>query len=71
MRCIGNDPELDPDREPEPPTKAIDKPVPRSGKRDIGPKAPAEPSSRRGGRGGSRGTETGNERGMPSQIVRA
>lgn len=30
----GNDPELDPDRPADPPTKAIDKPVQRHGKRD-------------------------------------
>jgi hypothetical protein len=39
----GNDPELDPNRPADPPTKAIDKPVARAGKRD-GPdsKAPVE-----------------------------
>ncbi|KAJ9651988.1 hypothetical protein H2198_008767 [Neophaeococcomyces mojaviensis] len=31
---LGNDPDLDSDKEPEPPTKAIDKPAARSGKRD-------------------------------------
>ncbi|KIW06277.1 uncharacterized protein PV09_02748 [Verruconis gallopava] len=59
---LGNDPELDPDREPEPPTRAIDKPLPRSGKRDTGPQPPAEPANRRGGRGGARNNATGNER---------
>jgi hypothetical protein len=40
---LGNDPELDPNRPADPPTKAIDKPVARAGKRD-GPdsKAPVE-----------------------------
>lgn len=37
----GNDPELDPDREPEPPTKAIDKPAARTGKRNAPAEAPA------------------------------
>jgi len=61
---LGNDPEQDPERAtPQPPTKAVDKPVNRTGKRDAGPTAPSEStgSSRgRGGRGGSR--ETGSER---------
>ena len=39
----GNDPELDPNRPADPPTKAIDKPVARSGKRDgLDTKAPVE-----------------------------
>lgn len=39
----GNDLELDPNREPEPPVKVIDKPVQRTGKRNAGaePKAAA------------------------------
>ena len=37
----GNDPELDPNREPEPPTKAIDKPTARTGKRNAPTEAPA------------------------------
>ncbi|KAL4786173.1 Stm1-domain-containing protein [Aspergillus varians] len=55
---LGNDPELDPNREPEPPTKALDKPAPRHGKRDAPKEAPARPEGhapRRGGRA------TGNE----------
>lgn len=36
----GNDLELDPNREPEPPVKVIDKPVQRTGKRNPGPEAP-------------------------------
>ncbi|KKK16663.1 hypothetical protein P175DRAFT_0500612 [Aspergillus ochraceoroseus IBT 24754] len=55
---LGNDPEFDPNREPEPPTKALDKPVPRHGKRDAPKEAPvrtAESAPRRGGR------FTGNE----------
>jgi len=53
FELLGNDPELDPDREPEPPTKAIDKPIARTGKRNT----PAEPPVRdsRPSRGGSDG----------------
>ncbi|KAL4810524.1 Stm1-domain-containing protein [Aspergillus unguis] len=40
---LGNDPELDPNREPEPPTRALDKPVARHGKRDAPKEAPARP----------------------------
>lgn len=32
---LGNDPDQDSDREPEPPTQAVDKPVARTGKRDA------------------------------------
>jgi len=50
---LGNDPELDPDREPEPPTKAIDKPVARTGKRNAGAEGPAGGAgASAGGRGG-------------------
>ncbi|KAL4918534.1 Stm1-domain-containing protein [Aspergillus aurantiobrunneus] len=55
---LGNDPELDPNREPEPPTRALDKPVARHGKRDAPKEAPPRPENaapRRGGRA------TGNE----------
>ncbi|KAK5682845.1 hypothetical protein LTR17_027350 [Elasticomyces elasticus] len=50
---LGNDPELDPDREPEPPTKAIDKPAARAGKRNA-TEAPTNeaPRAAAGGRGG-------------------
>lgn len=61
---LGNDPELDSDREPEPPTKAIDKPAARHGKRDAPKEAPAAaaPAAPRGGaRGGRGGREGGNE----------
>lgn len=54
----GNDPELDPDREPEPPTKVIDKPVQRIGKRNAGAEGPPKDTPRpaAGGRGGSHQT---------------
>ncbi|KAK2757226.1 hypothetical protein FQN54_004740 [Arachnomyces sp. PD_36] len=62
---LGNDPEQDSDREPEPPTKAIDKPSARFGKRDA-PKTAPEPTTTRGGAGagrggGRRGGFSGNE----------
>ena len=58
----GNDPDLDEDREPEPPVKVVDRTAPRRGKRDgpAEPRASTAPSTR-GGRGG-RGP-TGNEGG--------
>ncbi|CEJ56094.1 hypothetical protein PMG11_02317 [Penicillium brasilianum] len=51
---LGNDPELDPNRPPAPPAKAVDRPAPRVGKRDAPKEAPAsqprENAGRRGGR---------------------
>lgn len=44
----GNDPELDPNRPAEPPTKAIDKPAPRHGKRDGSDVKAAPPVERQG-----------------------
>ncbi|OCK81294.1 hypothetical protein K432DRAFT_21211 [Lepidopterella palustris CBS 459.81] len=58
---LGNDPELDPDREPEPPTKAIDKPTARTGKRNTPNEAPPARDAGRGGRGGHRDGFGGNE----------
>lgn len=55
----GNDPEQDSDREPEPPTKAIEKTLPRSGKRS-GPEPTKEP---RTGAGNARKEVGGNEGG--------
>lgn len=53
---LGNDPEQDPDREPEPPTKVADRPVQRSGKRNAGGEAPAGGNERPAGSGrGARG----------------
>ena len=54
MFDAGNDPELDPEREPEPPTKVIDKPVARTGKRNTGAEGPPSDTPRpaAGGRGG-------------------
>ncbi|KIV88163.1 hypothetical protein PV10_09084 [Exophiala mesophila] len=60
---LGNTSDQDSDREPEPPTKAIDKTAPRSGKRDAPKAAPAAPTEVAGrGRGGRRGGGfSGNE----------
>ncbi|KAL1993536.1 hypothetical protein VTN49DRAFT_2205 [Thermomyces lanuginosus] len=49
---LGNDPELDSDKEPEPPTSAIEKPAPRRGKRDAPKEISGAPPS--GSRGGGR-----------------
>lgn len=38
---LGNDPDLDSDKEPEPPVKTVDKPLPRSGKRDAPKEQPS------------------------------
>ena len=62
---LGNDPELDPGREPEPPTKAIDKPTARAGKRNAPAEAPVRDAGR-GGRGGHRDGFGGNEGGTLS-----
>ncbi|OJD36270.1 telomere and ribosome associated protein [Diplodia corticola] len=78
---LGNDPELDPERkQPEPPTKAIDKPAARSGKRNAGAEAPLKDAraapAPRGGRqqfGGSEGAfrdrnaGSANNRGKPTE----
>ncbi|KAF2275111.1 uncharacterized protein EI97DRAFT_459738 [Westerdykella ornata] len=47
---LGNDPELDPDRPAEPPTKAVDKPLPRTGKRNAPAEAPASQTTGTTGR---------------------
>lgn len=67
----GNDPDQDDDREPEPPTQAVDKPPQRSGKRNAGGDAPAGRGGARGRgplRGGSGSAVTGNEQGMFHQL---
>ncbi|CEL07993.1 Stm1-domain-containing protein [Aspergillus pseudodeflectus] len=56
---LGNDPELDPNREPEPPTRALDKPTPRHGKRDAPKEAPVRPTE--GGAPRRTGKFSGNE----------
>ncbi|KAH0174731.1 hypothetical protein KCU67_g612, partial [Aureobasidium melanogenum] len=60
---LGNDPELDPNREPEPPTKIIDKPIQRAGKRNAGAEGPSADTPRpaAGGRGGRHAVFTGSE----------
>ncbi|KAF7590515.1 hypothetical protein BBP40_002703 [Aspergillus hancockii] len=56
---LGNDPELDPNRAPEPPTKAVDRPAQRVGKRDTPKEAPV--SQPRTGQNSRRGNVTGSE----------
>jgi len=59
---LGNTSDQDSDREPEPPTQAIDKPSGRHGKRDAPQAAPNESTVGSRGRGGNRrGGFTGSE----------
>ena len=58
----GNDPELDPDRPADPPTRAIEKPVMRTGKRDGGD-APKPTPERQGNQTRAKQTASGNENG--------
>lgn len=67
-RHAGNDSDQDSDKEPAPPTKVVDKPVARSGKRDAPASGPSETRGGaaagrgRGGRG--RGGSGGNDGGL-------
>lgn len=66
---LGNEAEEDSDREAPAPTKTVDRPVARSGKRDAPKSAPTEPAGgSRGGRGARRGDLGGNEAGTISQL---
>ena len=58
----GNDPELDPDRPADPPTRAIEKPVMRHGKRD-GPDAPKPMPERLSHQNRAKQTDNANENG--------
>jgi hypothetical protein len=58
----GNDPELDPDRPADPPTRAIEKPVMRSGKRD-GTDAPRPAPERSANQTRTKQTASANENG--------
>lgn len=58
----GNDPELDPNREPEPPTKVVDKPAPRVGKRNGTTEAPVKDAAP--ARAGRKEALSGNEQGV-------
>jgi plasminogen activator inhibitor 1 RNA-binding protein len=58
----GNDPELDPDRPADPPTRAIEKPVMRTGKRDGG-EAPKPAPERQGNQTRAKQTASANENG--------
>ncbi|PSK60270.1 hypothetical protein B9Z65_1168 [Elsinoe australis] len=69
---LGNDPELDSDREPDPPTKVVDKNLPRTGKRATG----GDTAPARAGRGenaarGGRDNFTGNERAIRDKTAGA
>jgi plasminogen activator inhibitor 1 RNA-binding protein len=57
---LGNDPELDPDRPADPPTRAIEKPVMRHGKRD-GPDAPKPMPERLSHQNRAKQTDNANE----------
>lgn len=59
---LGNDPEQDPERrQPEPPTKAIDKPLARAGKRNGATEAPVKDAQRPAAPRGGRQQFSGNE----------
>jgi hypothetical protein len=58
----GNDPELDPDRPADPPTRAIEKPVMRHGKRD-GTDAPKPMPERLSHQNRAKQTDNANENG--------
>lgn len=69
---LGNDPELDPDREPEPPTKTVDKPQARSGKRTTG--GDVAPKSGQRGEAAARAPRenfSGNERAIRDRTAGA
>lgn len=63
FELTGNDPELDPNRPPAPPAKAVDRPAPRVGKRDAPKEAPSTQPRENAGRRGGRVTG-GNDAGM-------
>jgi hypothetical protein len=65
----GNDPELDPDRPADPPTRAIEKPVMRVGKRD-GTEAPKPAPERQGNQTRAKQTASGNENGTSFRTMR-
>lgn len=59
----GNDPELDPNRPAEPPTKAIDKPVARHGKREGADVKAAPPVERQGNQSRAKQSNNANDNG--------
>ena len=59
----GNDPELDPNRPADPPTRAIEKPVMRHGKRD-GSDLPKSIPERQSHQNRAKQTDNANENGM-------
>ena len=65
----GNDHDEDSDKEPEPPTKVVDRPIGRSSKRntpDVAPGSTSQkaPQNDRGGGSGRRGGFSGSENGQ-------
>jgi plasminogen activator inhibitor 1 RNA-binding protein len=64
---LGNDPELDPDRPADPPTRAIEKPVMRHGKRE-GTDAPRPMPERLGNQNRAKQTASANENGTSSET---
>lgn len=58
---LGNDPELDPNRPAEPPTKAIDKPAPRHGKREGSDVKAAPPVERQGNQSRAKQSNNAND----------
>lgn len=68
---LGNDPELDPDREPEPPTKVVDKPTARTGKRNGLAEQPARVEAPAAGRSARRDNFTGSEQAFRDKTAGA
>ncbi|KAJ4993650.1 elicitor protein [Stagonosporopsis vannaccii] len=67
----GNDPELDPNRPAEPPTKAIDKPAPRHGKRDGSDVKAAPPAERQGNQSRAKQSNNANDNAFRDRGVGA
>lgn len=65
----GNDPELDPNRPADPPTRAIDKPVMRHGKRD-GSDLPKPVAERQSHQNRAKQTDNANENGTSDMSGR-
>lgn len=68
---LGNDPELDPNRPAEPPTKAIDKPAPRHGKRDGSDVKAAPPVERQGNQSRAKQSNNANDNAFRDRGVGA
>ncbi|KAJ4321691.1 hypothetical protein N0V94_002783 [Neodidymelliopsis sp. IMI 364377] len=68
---LGNDPELDPNRPAEPPTKAIDKPVMRHGKREGSDVKAAPPAERIGNQSRAKQSNNANDNAFRDRGVGA